>query len=1004
MKKLHTRIMQAICLLLMGGCLQAAESGSLAVSNLRCEDLVDPIGIDVPKPRLSWQMRSDQQGASQSAYQILCATTPDLLKEGAADLWDSGKVAGDASRQIHYAGKTLSRGIPCYWTVRIWDEKRAASPWAPHAVWTYFDMAATKDWQAKWITHPTSSPWLRKTIELKAIPEKAYIYVNSVGFFQLFINGKRVGVDQFTPHVSQPDKRSFCLTYDVKDYLVEGKNAICLWLGQGWSGQTDIHGSPRLPSPAVRAQLELLDTQGEITTLVTDDSWRAKNSCMTYRGHWGWNRFGGEVHDGASEQPDWANADLDDSNWSTATVAKVPDTIVSAEMLQRSRVVETIHPVTVTKLPEAAGESSDNLVAPGEKIDIKITKALYGLPGDSSFQIDVSDKLQALADAKQYQVKVTNDLVGKDLAPGKRKQLELQYVLNGKEVTRNLNEYSDYLLAAVRGKSANWLVDMGKAMTGTFDITFPQGDKGQVVTMEFGDAYSPGNKPGALPTLNHFSQISEYICRGSGIERFKNQFNYASCRYILIRNAPEGDITAEDIKGYFITTDLPKASTFSCSDKTLNEIYTMIDHTLRCLMLGGYQVDCHSRERNGYGGDGQASLDTTLSFLGSDAFYRKWTQDWVDGQKPGGEIMNTSPASSHGGGPFWPGFLTAATLKNYQHYGDLPLVKRNYPAIKKWVEMAQKKTENDLQLPFCGGGYLGDWATPRELRDLNNDAVFNHSYMAYVLGQAAQLADIVGETSDAKTFRSWAAARNKASHKKFYDPNKGSYGAEQITYILPLMAGVVPDELTNDVFAKFEETLLVKDKGHLSTGLSGTYLMIEYLQSIGRDDLIYAFASKRTFPSWGFMIENGATATWECWNGKPGKLGTLIHNCYNSIGAWFIQSLAGIRPDPQNPGFKNAIIKPAFLKELTYVNGSHDSVYGAIQSHWKREGDTVIMNVKIPPNSTATVYLPAQSAQDITVNGESIESAQHVKFRKQEKDRTILDIGAGSYAFVCKQR
>jgi hypothetical protein len=98
---------------------------------------------------------------------------------------------------------------------------------------------------------------LRKPVELSAIPERATIYLNSVGFFQLFINGKRVGADQFTPHVSQPDKRSFCLTYDVTDYLTEGKNTIGLWLGQGWSGVTDIHGSPRLPSPAVRAQLEM---------------------------------------------------------------------------------------------------------------------------------------------------------------------------------------------------------------------------------------------------------------------------------------------------------------------------------------------------------------------------------------------------------------------------------------------------------------------------------------------------------------------------------------------------------------------------------------------------------------------------------------------------------------------------------------------------------------------------------------------------------------------------
>ena len=286
-----------------------------------------------------------------------------------------------------------------------------------------------------------------------------------------------------------------------------------------------------------------------------------------------------------------------------------------------------------------------------------------------------------------------------------------------------------------------------------------------IMTMEFGDSYSPAKK-GRLPKLNSFKQSSEYICRGSGVERFKHRFNYASCRYILIRNAPAGEMTPEDIKGHFITTDLPKASSFSCSDETLNGIYTMMDHTLRCLMLGGYQVDCHSRERFGYGGDGQSSLDTTLSFLRSDAFYRKWTRDWLDGQKDDGGFTYTTPSSGHGGGPFWCGFVTAATLKHYHHYGDLSVVQRNYPATKKWFELAQSKTVNDLQNKFCGRWYLGDWASPKGIKDKANAEVFIHAYMAYALEQVAQLADALGKRDDAGTFRKWAAARNVATHQK----------------------------------------------------------------------------------------------------------------------------------------------------------------------------------------------------------------------------------------------
>ena len=932
----------------------------VSVTDLRCEDLINPLGIDVAKPRLSWRMESDDNGAAQTAYQILCATDPKLLKEGKADLWDSGKVKSDASRLVKYDGKDISRGMPVYWTVKIWNEDKKKSEWASASWWTYFDMTSNDAWQAKWITYNTSSPWLRGSTEIKAVPKPAYIYVNALGYFQLFINGERVGSDEFAPHVGQYNKRTFCLTYDVAKYLKKGKNSVAIWMGSGWNQV----GAGVKTTPCVRAQLEMLDAEGSTTAFVTDETWRAKPSCMSYRGGWVWNRFGGEVHDATLEEPQWAESDYDDSEWPMAALTKVAAPHSSAEMLQRSRIIETITPVKVTKMGKGGSAPVSPRVASGEKVGIKIGKAMYGDPNDSNKQVDLSGKLQKLADKKQYSFNMSNDFAGRDPCNGTLKQLLLEYDLNGKRISRRIAENADCVLVVVGtetvGASANWLVDMGKAMTGTFEITFPKAPKGHKISMEFGDSMK-GAKP------NSFSQASEYICRGSGIEMFKNRFNYASCRYILIKNVPAGAFTPENIKGYLIATDLPKASTFSCSDETLNGIYKMMDHTLRCLMLGGYQVDCHSRERYGYGGDGYSSLDTTLSFLRSDAFYRKWTRDWLDGQKGDGGLTYTSPASGHGGGPFWCGFLTAATLKHYHHYGDKEMVQRNYPAIKKWFELAQSKTVNSLQQKFCGGWYLGDWASPKGINDKGNAETFIQPYMVYALKQAAELADVLGKTDDASQFRSWAKERSLATHKKFYDPQGKKYGSgDQVTYILPLAGGVVPDDLKEEVFAGFEKTLMEKNKGHLSTGLSGTYMMVQYLQSIGRDDLIYTFASKKTYPSWGYMIENGATATWEHWEGVHSR----IHNCYNNIGSWFIQGLGGIRPDSEAPGFKNAVIKPAFLKEISYVNSSHDSVYGTIQSNWKREGDTIIMNIKVPANTTATVYVPGEKKPRQVGSGE----------------------------------
>jgi alpha-L-rhamnosidase len=175
----------------------------------------------------------------------------------------------------------------------------------------------------------------------------------------------------------------------------------------------------------------------------------------------------------------------------------------------------------------------------------------------------------------------------------------------------------------------------------------------------------------------------------------------------------------------------------------------------------------------------------------------------------------------------------------------------------------------------------------------------------------------------------------------------------------------------------------------------GTYFMMEHLRAIGRNDLVFTMFNKTTYPSWGYMLEQGATTLWEQWNG----FWSHIHSCFTSPDNWFYQGLAGIQTDPAAPGFKNTIIKPAIVGDVTWVKSHHDSPYGRIVSNWKREGEKLTMDVTIPPNTTATIFVPAKDAASVTESGKPAGEAKGVKFLRFEKNAAIYAVGSGNYQF-----
>ena len=186
--------------------------------------------------------------------------------------------------------------------------------------------------------------------------------------------------------------------------------------------------------------------------------------------------------------------------------------------------------------------------------------------------------------------------------------------------------------------------------------------------------------------------------------------------------------------------------------------------------------------------------------------------------------------------------------------------------------------------------------------------------------------------------------------------------------------------------------MLVKDKGHLNTGMIGTQVMFDYLIENDRNDLIDIMVNQKTHPGWGYMVENGATTCWEQWNGYYSQ----IHSCFPYIGGWFYRGLAGIQWDPENPGFRNIILRPAPVKSVNWVDCSYESPYGRIVSKWKIEAGRFEWQVTIPPNSTATVYVPGTNIRE---TGAEAPGSKGLTFLRQENNCNVFRMESGKYAF-----
>ena len=856
------------------------------VYDLTCENMSDPDGIGTAEPGLSWKIASMVNGSSQKAYQILVASDLNFLNEKDADLWNSGKVKSPDQIMVIYAGKELKSRSVCFWKVRIWDQNNDCSEWSPDCTFS-IGLLNDSDWSASYIglrseNENIIAPLFRKEFTIEGDPHRLTLSVNSLGYHEIYLNGKKVGDKVLVPAVAQFSRRSQVLAYDITDLVNKGNNNIVIWAGKGWYSK----GLPgvQFDGPLVKAQIDLQTKDSWNTILKTDSTWQCRNSGYYTTGTWWPGQFGGETVDGSMVLSDLTSESLDNASWTNVETVTIEEHLATPQLTESNIITDTLSPVSIKSL----------------------------------------------------------------------------------------------------GKNS-WFIDMGTTLTGWTEIRFNNLKQRQEVVIEYSDHLDKDGK------LANQGQTDIYIACGKESELFRNKFNYHGFRYIKISNLANEPMRNE-IFTYPIRTGYNLASSFECSDPDMNAIHDMIFYTLQCLSLGGYLVDCPQIERLGYGGDGNASTETAQTMFDLAPLYRNWLQAWGDCLREDGGMPHTAPNPYRaGGGPYWCGFIITASWRTYMNYSDKRILEKHYPAMQKWIGYADKYSPSGLLEGWpetdYRSWYLGDWASPEgtDHTDSSSIKLVNNCFMAVCFETMEKIAIVLGKKEEGQMYAIRKQKITELINNELFDKTNNIYGSGiQVDMTYPLLAGIVPENLKETIQNRLKNVIINEHNGHIASGLVGIPVFTEWSVKNKESDLFYSMLKKRDYPGYLYMIDNGATTTWEHWNGARSR----IHNCYNGIGSWFYQSVGGIKKDENSPGYKHIIIDPDIPEGITWANTTKVTPYGEIETSWKIENGEFMMRLKIPSGSSARVILP-----------ENIKEYSHNE-KNNTKKSSYADVSNGDHIFI----
>lgn len=548
----------------------------------------------------------------------------------------------------------------------------------------------------------------------------------------------------------------------------------------------------------------------------------------------------------------------------------------------------------------------------------------------------------------------------------------------------------------IRGK---YVFDMGQNIAGIVRLKI-RGREGQRIQVRHAERLNPN---GTIYTTNlrTASATDVYICKGSGkTEVWQPHFTQHGFQYVEATGLDKKP-DLDTVTGLVLTSDTPIVGSFECSNAMVNQLYSNIVWTQRMNFID-LPTDCPQRdERYGWTGDAQVYINTACYNNDVQSFFTKWLTDLTDAQRDDGQFPRYAPLKVNptDGGPAWADAGVICPWTIYHMYGDTCILETHYDAMKKFIEFNRKRFTSEL-LPPNQFHCFGDWL------NIDDETPHDVIYMAYFAHSAnlfARIADALGKTDDAAAYYSLFEQLKASFSKAYIEPDGKIKGDSQAAYVLAIAYDLL-DEAHQKLAAQHLARRIKECNGHLSTGFVGTKDLMLALAKIDRNDLAYQLLYKDTFPSWGFTIKHGATSIWERWYGwTPDKgfadpgMNSFAHYSFGAVGQWMFENIGGIKTD--GPAFKKIIIHPQPDDAMTLAKTSYHSIRGLIQSNWKIKNSRFILDVIIPPNTTAIVFIPNRDTEQILESGIIAQKANSVTLLRQKGKCTVYQVGSGHYTF-----